>query len=300
MKLFITFIVSCTLFFPMGTIGAQNYVGLILSGHEKDCDVTHKGKAYPCGDRKQLYLGDLIMKKPSIKMLKIKWAPYVNGVTKSETSMEVATSQPEKFKGNMSSTGLKQYIDDFVKPTEYGAIPLVTRNRKQKVQLPLVATLMQGYPIRVSGENEGIKSITIIDIREQKVYEKPITSKEAISLIPAEIGIKPLETYTVYVNYINKDTTKRKLDIILMDGTTQEEILKGLEDIDRENITRQDNLIKKVAYLQLISDAYPDKIDLYWLGYQLLQENTVQFTKDQEDIIRGLKQRYSNHCRKTE
>jgi len=297
MKLFITFIFSCILFLPMGTICAQNHVGIILSGHEKDCEVTHNGKAYQCGERRQLYLGDLIMKKPSIKMLKIKWAPYVNGATKSETVMEVASNQPEKFKGNRFSSGLKQYIDDFVKPTEYGAIPLVTRARKTKMPWPLYATLMQGYPIKVSGENEGIRSIDIIDGKGQKVYEKLIKSKEAISLIPGEIGINPLEPYTVY---INKDNSKRKLDIMLMDGTTQEEILNGLADIDKENITKPDNLIKKAVYFQLVSDAYPTKIDLYWLSYQLLQGNTPSFTKDQEDIIRGLEQRYYNHCRKKE
>ena len=84
----------------------------------------------------------------------------------------------------------------------------------------------------------------------------------------------------------------------MMDGITEEEVLTDLADIDSENLPKPDNLIEKVAYLQLISDAYPDKIDLYWLGYQLLQKTIYQFTKDQETVVQGLMQRYKNHYRK--
>lgn len=295
MKKFIIFIFGCIIFFPMGTIYAQNHVGIILSGYEKDCQLTHTGKTYLCGDRKQLYIGDIINKKPSVNMLKIKWAPYANGVPRSETSMEIVSSQTEKFKASTYTAGLKQYINDFVKPVEHVAVPLVTRGRKQKEQFPLQATLMRNYPIIISGANEGVKSIAIINTKGQKVYEKPIKSKEAISLVPSEIGVEPLESYTVY---INKDTVKRRLDIVLMDEATQEEVLKGLMVIDNENIAIPDSLIRKAVYFQLISDANPDKIDLYWLSHQLLKENTSQFTKDQGDIIRELEKRYYNHYRK--
>jgi hypothetical protein len=297
MNIFIIVIFSLVFFLGAGPAFAQNYVGIILSGHEKDCEVAHQGKIFQCKDRRQVYIGDIITKKPSITLLKIKWAPYVNGAIKNEISMEAASSPPEKLKGKTYAAGLKQYIDDFVKPTEHEAIPLVTRGKRPKVELPSHATLMEDYPIEISGPNEDIRSITIVDMKGQKVYENLIKSKGPVSLTPREIGIKPFETYTVY---INKDSAKRKLDILLMDGTTQEEVLTGLADIDRENLPKPDNLIEKVAYLQLISDAYPDKIDLYWLGHQLLQKNMYQFTKEQQEVINALTQRYNNHYRKTE
>lgn len=297
MKTVTIVIFSVALFLGARPVFAQNHVGIILSGHEKDCEVAHQGKIFQCRDRRQLYIGDIITKKPSITMVKIKWAPYVNGAITDSISMEVAPSRPEKLKGRTYVAGLRQYIDDFVKPTEHAAIPLVTRGERRKVQLPPHATLMQDYPIEISGPDEDIRSVTIVDTKGQKVYESLIKSKDPVSLMPREIGIKPLETYTVY---INKDSAKRKLDILLMDGSTQEEVLTGLADIDGENLPKPDNLIEKVAYLQLISDAYPDKIDLYWLGYQLLQATTYQFTKDQEAVIQGLTQRCKNHYRKTE
>jgi len=293
-KILVTAIFSLALFLGGEPVFAENYVGIILSGYEKGCEVVHQGKTFECGDRRELYVGDIITKKPSARTLKIRWAPYVNGAIRDETSMEVAWSQPEKFKSNTYVAALKQYIDDFVKPTQYTAIAVVTRGGGPKMRLPSRATLMQGYPIEIAGSGGEIRSITVFDTKGQKVYETLVTSKDPVSLIPEEIGIKPLESYTVH---INEGTKTRKLDILLMDGTTQEEVVKGLADIDSTNVPKQDNLIEKVSYLQLISDAYPDKIDLYWLGYQLLQENKYQFTKDQEIVIQGLMQRHNSHYR---
>jgi hypothetical protein len=77
MKLFSIVIFSGLLVFLAGICAAQNHVGIILSGQEKDCEVTRGGKVSPCSEKKLLYVGDLIMKKPSTKMLKIKWAPFI-------------------------------------------------------------------------------------------------------------------------------------------------------------------------------------------------------------------------------
>lgn len=183
MKTVTILIFSLALFLGAGPVVAQNYVGIILSGHEKDCEVAHQGKIFQCSNRRQLYIGDIITKNPSITIVTIKWAPYAHGAIKNEISMEVVSSQPEKLKGKTYVAGLKQYIDDFVKPAEHVAIPLVTRSARPKVQLPSHATLMQDCPIEISGPNEDIRSITIVDMKGQKVYESLIKSKDPVSLI---------------------------------------------------------------------------------------------------------------------
>ena len=60
-------------------VQAGNFVGIILSGYEKNCEVTHNQKVYDCEDRRELFMGDVVKKKPSVKALKIKWAPFVMG-----------------------------------------------------------------------------------------------------------------------------------------------------------------------------------------------------------------------------
>jgi hypothetical protein len=235
------------------------------------------------------------MKKPSTKMLKIKWAPYVIGSAQSETVLEVSLRQPEKLSGNRLVAGVKQYMDDFIKPTEYGSIALVTRAKSAKMVWPLQATLIQDVPLKVTEADERVKAITIVDGKGQKVYEKIVKGKTPVAISPGEVGMKPLETYALTVS---KDTTKRKVEIRLLDRDTQEEIRQGLTDIDNENDTPSEKAVKKAAYLQLMSDAYPDRIDLYWLSKQLWQDPMAQFSKDQEEIIAGLEQRFVQHCRK--
>ena len=45
----------------------------ILSGYQENCEVTHLKKVYDCEDRRELFMGDVVKKKPSVKALKIKW-----------------------------------------------------------------------------------------------------------------------------------------------------------------------------------------------------------------------------------
>jgi hypothetical protein len=307
MKLFIIVIFTLALLLGARPVfAAQNYVGIILSGYETDCEVVHQGAKKPCTDEKHLYIGDTITKKPSIRMLEIKWAPYVKEDIKDDISMEVAV-QPEQLKGKTYAAAVKQWVAGFFEPTKLGATVMATRGfTGGEMQLPLCelpshATLMQDYPIEISWAGEDVRSITIVDMKDKTVYEdkNPVNSEGPVSLLPRELGIKPREKYTVY---ITTDYEKRKLDILLMDGMTQDEVLTGLKNIDSENLPKPDYLLGKVAYLQLISDVFPDKIDLYWLGRQLLEKNRdmYQFTEDQERVIKALDKRYNDHYEKTE
>lgn len=295
MKTSLMLILSLVL--PLGAtpVFAQNYVGIILSGYEKDCTVLRQGTTYRCAKERHLYIGDRITKKPSINVLMIKWAPYVSGAIKDEISMEVVGPSGQ-LKGKTLVASLKQYVADFVKPPEHGEIGTFTRT---SVQLLSHATLMQDYPMEISWPDETITSFTVVDMANRKIYESMTESKAPVFLVPSKIGIKSLEKYTVY---ITSNWGRRKLDILLMDRMTQEEVLAGLRDIDGENLPKPDSLIRKAAYLQLISDVYPDKIDLYWLGNQLLEENKnlYRFTADQKRIIEALTDRYYDHYKKAQ
>jgi hypothetical protein len=275
-----------------GPVFAQNYVGVMLGGYEKDCEVTHQGKTFPCVDRRQIYLGDIVTKKPSVTLLKIKWAPYVKGAVKTETSLEAASSRPEKLTGKMYAEAVKGYVADFVKPPEHAPIPLVTRGKKTGAQWPAHATLMQDFPLEIAGPDEGVTSVAIVDAQGRKVYEKRVKGREPVFLVPAEIGIKPLEACTVYVS---KGPAKRKIGIVLMDAETQGEVLAGLGDIDAKKLPGPEGSIEKAVYLQLISDAFPDKIDLYWLANQLLEQNRDRFTDAQSDTLQELSRRCREH-----
>ena len=90
------------------------------------------------------------------------------------------------------------------------------------------------------------------------------------------------------------------VSFFLLDDGTRAEVLKGLEHIDREKISNIDKVLRKAAYLQLVSDAYPEKMDLYWLSDQVLRERNLRFTGEQEETAAALRRRYVEHFRKSE
>jgi hypothetical protein len=199
----------------------------------------------------------------------------------------------------MPSSGIKQYINDFVKPVSYGAVPLVTRGGKKAVLtlsriIPIRATLITDYPLKLSGvsADDNVKFISVMDSKGEKVFEETVTNGKPAALDAERLGIRPLQPYNVDVV---KNGITQKMIVILMDQTTRADVLKKLAEIDGENGGPSETLIGKVAYLQLISDAYPEKVDLYWLGHQLLMEYPQRFTKDEEDIVRQFVQRYHQH-----
>ena len=60
-------------------VSAETYIGILLDGFQKDCSVQSGGETFACEERRQLYKGDKVIKLPTIRSLKIKWAPYAGG-----------------------------------------------------------------------------------------------------------------------------------------------------------------------------------------------------------------------------
>ena len=286
---------SCFCFFCPLTVCAQNHVGIILSGYEENCEVTQKGKVYECEDRRELYVGDTVKKKPSVKSLKIKWAPYVRGVERGQTYLEVVANKPDTLRGNALTNAVKQYLNDFVKTPTYGTSVTVTRDPKGRS--PSFLTLYREYPLRISKAEE-IRSVIVSDARGQKVLETQVKRGGEFLINPEAINMTIGEKYMLT---IASDTSKRVSTIAPMDEMLQNEVTKGLMEIGRDELSPFDMMIRKAVYFQLISDAYPDKVNLYWLSNQLLEENTTLIpTQEQKEIIEHLRQRYLNQLRNTE
>ena len=293
MKRFSLKILFFILFWPF-VVCAQNHVGVILGGYEGDCEINHLGVVYECEDRRELYIGDTIKKKPSVKSLKIKWAPYVRGAERGQTYLEVVASKPDTLKGGTLTSAVRQYVSDFVKVPTYGTTAAVTRDPKGR--FPSFATLLYDYPLKIVKIEED-RSVIAVDSQGKKVWETQVKGGSEFLISPKKMQISPGEQYTLT---ITGGTLKRTLTITIIDETFQNEVTKGFADVESEKASPLDTIIRKVAYCQLISDVYPNKVDLYWLSNQFLEENTLKPSEDQRAIIEGLKQRYVNHLRKTD
>jgi hypothetical protein len=281
------------LFWPF-VVCAQNHVGIILVGYEGDCEVNHLGAVYECEGRRELYIGDTIKKKPSVKSLKIKWAPYVRGAERGQTYLEVVASKPDTLKGGTLTSAVKQYAIDFVRVPSYGTTAAVTRDPKGR--FPSFATLLRDYPLKIVKTEED-RSVIAVDSKGKKVWETQVKGGSELFISQKEIQMSPGEQYTLT---ITSGTLKRALTTTVIDETFQNEVTKGFADMESEKISPLDTIIRKAAYCQLMSDVYPNKVDLYWLSNQFLEENTLRPSEDQRAIIEGLKQRYVNHLRKTD
>ena len=88
--------------------------------------------------------------------------------------------------------------------------------------------------------------------------------------------------------------------ISLLDEGLAMEVVKGLEYIDHEKASKSDRELKKAVYLQLITDAYPEKMDLYWLSDQVLREKDLRLSGEQDETAAALRRRYVDHFRKAD
>jgi hypothetical protein len=108
-------------------------------------------------------------------------------------------------------------------------------------------------------------------------------------MVPEKAGIRPGMAYTML---LDAPTYVRKLKVSLVDPTLQDEIVKGLAEVDGAPASSPaEKAIEKAAYLQLISDAYPAELDLYWLSFQVLPSDVGGLPSDQAETVRALKAR---------
>jgi hypothetical protein len=279
------------------SVQAANFVGIILSGYEENCEVTHEEKVYDCEDRRELFMGDVVKKKPSVKALKIKWAPYVKGEARGQVFLEVVPITAERFKGDTYAGMAKQYVKDFVKPVDYGTTALVSRAPAASSLFPARISLIKGITVKLPKGDGGTRSVVVTDSAGRVIYQKQSDGSGDLTLNSEEIGARQGESYTVR---FTGGTGTRESVISLLDESLAMEVLKGLEYIDREKASKSDRELKKAVYLQLITDAYPEKMDLYWLGDQVLREKDLQLTGEQEETAAALRRRYVDHFRKVD
>ncbi len=290
-----TFVFVCALscILVYGSVSyAQNYVGIILSGYEKDCQVTHDGKSYDCDERRQIYLGDVIRKKPSVKALKIKWAPYVKGAPRGETFLEAVADKPETFQAQSYAGAAKQYLQDFVKPAEHRVTSAVTRDSRYRSGFPGRATLLPGYPMLISRDGIQVTSLVVLTADGKQILEKPAGDGEFVVIAPEQLPMKPGENYSVQ---LKGDGAVRRFTASIAKKDLETQVLQGLADIDREKLPGAESVVRKAAYLQMISDLYPNNLDFYWLSFQLLRDSRFKLTKDQEEAFTALRERYYSY-----
>ena len=290
-------ILLCCLFLTVcffSIASAENYVGIILDGYQNNCIVQSRGEDYDCMEYKKLYAGDKIINKQNVDELKIKWAPYASGKALDKTTI-IAVFEPPKDKKNIVQS-VKRILS-FMKTGHVLSIGATRGGVHMMVPQPgNNATMISGQKSNFICKNGGGKYIIFKNNKGIEIFKKDLKGENSVQISPDEIGMKSGE---VYIWYIIGTGTNKQFNIQVLSQDLTEQVTNDLMEIEKQQISTFEKMIQKAVYLQFMSDAYPQDIDLYWLSYILLQEIKDKSILSQDDLalIEDLKRNYLRHVR---
>lgn len=275
------------------TTFAENYIGVIIDGYQKDCTVRSREENYDCEGYRLLYAGDIITKKPSIKSVQIKWAPYASGKEMDRTSTQVVFEPPKDRKGVLQRTkellGLMKTAHRMEVGASRGGFLVVPQPGSN-------ASLISGEKTTFSWNDQNGKYIIFGNSSGREIFRKELKGESYVDLSPEDIGMSAGETYTWYIS--GSGSTRQNTIRVLPQGLAIQ-VLGDLAQIDKGSVSGTDKLIEKSLYLQFISDAYPQDMDLYWLSYRLIKGILAEEIPDDDTraIAAQLKNNYLRRVR---
>lgn len=149
-----------------------------------------------------------------------------------------------------------------------------------RLQPGCFASLIVGEPVTFAWDIQSSK-IVFFDTDGNIVYQKNIKGQYSITVRPEEIGLKAGKHYTWKL-----DNTVFNYEVAILDTDFSQRILKKLAYFDNLMESPEKREIKKAAYLQLISDRYGNKADLYWLSYQIIKGVHINHDMDDNTLDR--------------
>ena len=237
-----------------------------------------------------LYPGDLIL--GDLNKVSIKFVPYA---TLDEQTCEIIYNPPTGI--SRLVVGLKSLAQQVsIKENLEYKIGLFTRGPGEILSAVDITprpgfsvTLLMNQKVNFAwNENNKHTTFSIIDANGTKVYEQDIRNLNNISLVPAEIKLKPDFPYTW-----GYDGEYTKFSFTVLDSQTEAEVMGKLVELDKMKLTDEERVLRKAQCVQMISDLFPDKVNLYWLGSQWLGE--IEKSKRYQEEIQDLLYRHKGH-----
>ena len=156
-------------------------------------------------------------------------------------------------------------------------------------------TLFSGQKVTFSWWTASHKTFSVTDDKGKKVFEQDISGLTSIEI---DLSSAKLQAGKQYV--WNVDGNSQNYKITMLDKKMEKEILSRLKEIDADkNLSENARILRKINYVQLISDIYPEHIDLYWLSTQWLLDFKAT-TKEDHNYQQFLLEQCSNHLRDEE
>jgi len=187
---------------------------------------------------------------------------------------------------------LTQKVNDFIEtvtlqPGSSGAAPALVDFTLKKYPLPgFRASMLPGEPVSFSWSRLAGRRIVFNIPKGPEVFRRSITGATSVEITPEELNIMPSQNLAWYVYGVHGSFTVSLVDIV-----SSSQIQQGLQQIEQEEGAGNSGKIKKAAYLQLVSDTFPDSIDLYWKSHEILQSVSKGADPRLDKLARQLDQR---------
>ena len=217
------------------------------------------------GSEALLYPGDAVT--GNVGYVKIKCAPYAD-FHSSNGAYVISYNPPSGIRGVAQSA--VDYVNSFWSNVE-SVVSGASRGSEDELNLNpqpgFDVTLLTNQTVRFSWDIPAAKNFVIKDNANRNVFEKIVPGSNSIDINLNSMNFKAGEKYSWTV-----DDNANPYKFTILDEQTEKDIFEKLAEIDAENLSSEERLLKKAAYVQLISDLYPETVDLYWLSAQWLSE----------------------------
>lgn len=289
MRLFLyasTAVVLCLLV-SIPVTGTAGEVGIFLSSLPT-CEIRSAGISRPCRKDAVISSGDVITTNQDPSSLPIQWiaSRLVRLEPLANRQYRVVFTPPLETRGVLS---MLADLMGFARRAGRVTNVAVTRSSSES-QLMLPgdgATLLPGQPVTFSWCAIGVKKILITT--EAGVKHKELAVPEgqrSLTLLPEELGLAPKVTYRWKPLGASSDESGR---IRLLDSETAKGITEALRLIDKDLGTQADNILKKAAFLQFVSENYSNEYSLGWLQYSLVSKLPSQIADGDRGAVKYLK-----------
>ena len=241
--------------------------------------IIHPEGLQPKGSKRLLYNGDIIM--GDTQKFSITCKEYAR-VVNLDSNACIIIYEPPSGASQISNVVLKSLgpfcsapknVEGFVYGGTRGPASSAAGSSLKKAAQSLTprpgwnVTLLKNQEVNFAWKNANHETFAIIDGKGNKIYEKNIKNLNGLSIVPADIK---LEANVPYSWGYDGEYTGFKFKVL--DSQTETEVTAKLAELDKMKLTDEERVSRKALLVQLISDSFPDKVNLYWLSSQWLGE----------------------------
>ena len=234
----------------------------------------HRANGASGGSEALLYPGDAVT--GNVGYVQIKCAPYADFHAQNGAYV-ISYNPPSGIRG--VTQNIVDYASSFwnnVEKVVSGASRGSEEDLNLKPQPGFDVTLLTNQTV-IFAWDDSAKNFVIANEAGKKIFEQAVDDAKKLEIVPSSSNLKAGKKYSWSVN------GNEQFAFTFLDTQTEKEIIDGLAEIDAENLSAEERALKKATYVQLISDIYPDKVDLYWLSAQWLSEISPTDKKLKDD-----------------